>query len=354
MKIGVLFTVYNCEDYLRDCLNPWFELKDEYDIIFSSNSGMFSDYKLLGIPYRNDETLKILSEYDMDFLVTTKGNNLLGEDESRNLCLQYLTKQDCDLIWILDGDEVYTKNQIINILEYIKRNPTPDWYSVNFKNLTIQKNLHLDYTHERIVWNKRHNGINSFYFDNQFVYNDGTLLKDNQGLEIPKSVAHILHNSWLSSDVRSQDKIIYQRYRYCGEDGQRPIHCRCTFEWNDDENKLEFSKPFHECRNVNIPCLHEELSLFCNDFSIDFNRSDNVFNLTKIERNIIGEFEIYNGDTDELIYSVNMDLVKSYNYFIAPPYEIPYDENTNFNSFKIKVFEGGKLIHNEKIHLKLK
>jgi hypothetical protein len=79
-----------------------------------------------------------------------------------------------------------------------------------------------------------------------------------------------------------------------------------------------------------------------------------VFNITKVERNIIGEFEVYNGDTDEHIYSVNMDLVKSYNYFIAPPYEIPYDENTNFNSFKIKVFEGGKLIHNEKIHLKLK
>ena len=63
-------------------------------------------------------------------------------------------------------------------------------------------------------------------------------------MEIPKSVAHIQHNSWLSSDVRSQDKIIYQRYRYCGEDGQRPVHCRCTFEWNDNEDKLEFSKSF--------------------------------------------------------------------------------------------------------------
>ena len=63
-------------------------------------------------------------------------------------------------------------------------------------------------------------------------------------MEIPKSVAHIRHNSWLSSDVRSQDKIIYQRYRYCGEDGQRPVHCRCTFEWNDNEDKLEFSKSF--------------------------------------------------------------------------------------------------------------
>ena len=127
--------------------------------------------------------------------------------------------------------------------------------------------------------------------------------------------------------------------RYCGEDGQRPVHCRCTFEWNDNENKLEFSKSFHECRNVEVPCLHEELSLFCHDLTIDFSRNNNTFNLTKIERNIIGEFEIYNGETDELIYSVNMDLVKNYNYFIAPPYEIPYDDNPNFKSFKIKIFE---------------
>ena len=354
MKIGVLFTVYNCEDYLNDCLSPWFELKDKYDIVFASNSGMFSDYLHLGIPYRNEETLKILSNYDMDFLITTKGKNLLGEDESRNLCLDYLNKRNCDLIWVLDGDEIYTKEQIENILEYIQRNPNYDYYSVNFKNLTISENYHLDYTHERITWANRHDGIKSFYFDNQFIFNDGTLLKDSSGIEIPKSVAHILHKSWLSSDIRTKDKIIYQRHRYNGDDGQRPIHCRCTYEWNEEKNRLEFSKEFHECRGVEIPCLHEPLSIFSTDLTINYSRRNTIFNISKIERPITGRFEIYNGDTNQLLCIHELSLERNINYFIAPPHEIPYDLQENFNSFLIKIYEFNKLIHNEKIHLKLK
>ena len=105
MKIGLLLTVYNCENYIKDCLNPWFEIKDKYEVIISANSGMFSEYHTLDIPFRNKETLKALSEYDIDFLITTKGKNLLGEDESRNLCLNFLNKQKCDLIWVIDGDE---------------------------------------------------------------------------------------------------------------------------------------------------------------------------------------------------------------------------------------------------------
>jgi hypothetical protein len=354
MKIGVLFTVYNCEDYLNDCLSPWFELKDKYDIVFASNSGMFSDYLHLGIPYRNEETLKILSNYDMDFLITTKGKNLLGEDESRNLCLDYLNKRNCDLIWVLDGDEIYTKEQIENILEYIQKNPTYDYYSVNFKNLTISENYHLDYTHERITWTNRHDGIKSFYFDNQFIFNDGTLLKDSSGIEIPKSVAHILHKSWLSSDIRTKDKIIYQRHRYNGDDGQRPIHCRCTYEWNEEKNRLEFSKEFHECRGVELPCLHEPLSIFSTDLTINYSRRNTIFNISKIERPITGRFEIYNGDTNQLLCIHELSLERNINYFIAPPHEIPYDLQENFNSFLIKIYEFNKLIHNEKIHLKLK
>jgi hypothetical protein len=27
MKMGILFTIYNCENYVDDCLKPWFNLK---------------------------------------------------------------------------------------------------------------------------------------------------------------------------------------------------------------------------------------------------------------------------------------------------------------------------------------
>ena len=31
LKIGVLFTAYNCEEYVHDCLNPWFNLKNTFN-----------------------------------------------------------------------------------------------------------------------------------------------------------------------------------------------------------------------------------------------------------------------------------------------------------------------------------
>ena len=51
MKIGLLLTVYNCENYIKDCLNPWFEIKDKNEVIISANSGMFTEYYTLDIPF---------------------------------------------------------------------------------------------------------------------------------------------------------------------------------------------------------------------------------------------------------------------------------------------------------------
>ena len=354
-KIGVLFTVYNCEEYLTDSLNPWFELKEKYDIIFASNSGMFVDYLNLNLPYRNEETLNILNSYDLDFSVITKGKHLLGEDESRNMCLDYLKKKNCDFIWVVDGDEVYTKNQIINILEFVMKNPNYDYYSVNFKNLTIYKNLFLDYTHERIFRTNRHGGIDKFYFDNRFLYNDGTDSLSAMGIEIPKSVAHITHNSWLSYDSRTLDKITYQRFRYCGPTGDLPEDCRCTFEWDSVNDRLKFSENFHTCRGVEIPVLREEGSIYNTDFTINFSRKSNSFGVVKVERDIKSFFEIFNDDTNELIYSGNLSMVRGVNYYIAPSLVFGnFDLQENFYTFKIKVYEHKKLIHNEKLHLKLK
>ena len=92
MKIGILLTIYNCDKYVNDCLDPWFKLKNKYNIVFAVNSGMFADYQTLGLPFRNEKTLELLSEYDLDFQVTTKGTNLLFEDDSRNTCLNFLKR----------------------------------------------------------------------------------------------------------------------------------------------------------------------------------------------------------------------------------------------------------------------
>lgn len=343
MRIGLLLTVYNCENYIKDCLDPWFELKENHEVVIAANSGMFSDYHTLGIPFRNQETLKILSEYDIDFLITTKGKNLLGEDESRNLCLNFINKQECDLIWVLDGDECYTKDQILNILKFIEENPDLDRYEVNFKNLTIEENLFMDYKHIRIVWAKRHDGISHFYFDNQFVYNNGTDTTQTSYINIPKNVAYIKHYSWLSDDSRTKDKILYQRYRYrFGSGRENNEEIRCSYSWNSEKNKLEFNKKFYKHFGEEIPCLHEEISCFSHDFDINYSRTNKCFYITNVQKEMNTHFEIYD-NFNNMVYSTHISLSKDINYFIST-------KNNNI-AFRVKSYIDNLLVHDEKIHL---
>ena len=343
MRIGLLLTVYNCEKYIKDCLDPWFELKENHEIVIAANSGMFSDYHTLGIPFRNQETLKILSEYDIDFLITTKGKNLLGEDESRNLCLNFINKQKCDLIWVIDGDECYTKDQILNILKFIEENPEADRYELNFKNLTIEENLFMDYKHSRIVWAKRHDGISHFYFDNQFVYNNGTDTTQTSCINIPKNAAYIKHYSWLSDDSRTKDKIEYQRFRYrYGPGRENNEEIRCSYSWNSEKNKLEFNKKFYKHFEQEIPCLHEEISCFSYDFDINYSRTNKCFYITNVQKEMNINFEIYD-NFDNMVYNTQMSLSKDVNYFIQT--------KVNNTKFGIKAYVDNYLIHDEKIHL---
>jgi len=354
MKIGVLLTVYNCDKYIDAVLEPWFKLKEKYNIIIAVNTGMFKDYISLGIPYRNEPTLEKLSKWDFDFQVTTKGENLLGEDESRNTCLDYLKKQDCDLIWYLDGDEEYTSNQIENIIDFVVRHPSYDYYTVPFKNLTFKENLFNDYFRESIFRTNRYGGISHYYFDSFLTYNDGTITQQALGIEIPKSVSYVKHYSWLDDDTRSMDKIPYQKWRYVGHDGKLSEDCRCAFEWNQETNKLEYSKSFYQCRQMEIPTLHEELTCFTNDLTIRYSRRQNAFHFERVERNMNVDVEIYDGETNRFLYATRLDMVKDVTYFIGIMPEISFDSDPNFYNFQVKMYENSRLIHNEKIHLKLK
>jgi len=354
MKIGILLTIYNCDKYIDAVLEPWFKLKERYNLVIAANSGMFKDYLSLGLPYRNEETLEKLSKWDIDFQVTTKGTNLLDEDESRNTCLNYLKKHNCDLIWYLDGDEEFTVNQIENILDFINRNQQYDYFTLSFKNLTFQENYFVDYFRESIYRTNRHGGISHYYFDSYLTYNDGTVTQSANGCVIPKSLAYIKHYSWLNDDTRSLDKIPYQRMRYVGANGDLNEDCRCAFEWNQETNSLEFSKSFYSCRNMEIPTLNEELTIFTTDVTIRFARNQNAFHFEKVERNMNVDVEIYDGESGIFLYSTHLDMIKDVTYFIGIMPEIAFDFDPNFYNFQVKMYENSRLIHNQKIHLKLK
>lgn len=353
MKIGVLFTCYNCESYVDDCLAPWLKLRDEYNFVIAASSSMFSDYLKLGISEKNEGTLSKLISKHLDFLVTTSGKNLLDEEANRNLCLDFLKKQDCDLIILLDGDEVYTETQISMIFDVVLSNPEPDGYKVNFKNYTIHKNLFLyEFCHARIFWTKRHGGIEKFHFDNEFFYANDRSLKPVVA-EIAKEVAYVNHYSWLQEDSRSRDKILYQNGRYGGHDGTFPVERRCSFVWNEEQNRLEFNPEYWKNVISQLPVLHEcvEGLPFCFDFELNFNRKNNTVTIDRVSKAQLLKFAIYDEETKS-IYVCDVDAKPGGSYWINPNVDIRYDELENFKKFRIEAYVGDQLVHAEMLHLK--
>ena len=110
------------------------------------------------------------------------------------------------------------------------------------------------------------------------TYNNGKRLEElNNFTYIPKDVAYINHYSWLSTDSRSAEKVIYQNQRYNGPEGKR-----CSF--SIENNELVFNKLFWEDRNIEIPILHEEDNVFSYDFDLTFSRRDNCLYISEIKK----------------------------------------------------------------------
>lgn len=340
MRIGVLLTAYNSENYIDECLEPWLNLKDELDIFIGCNSGMFKDYLDLGFKPNNKKTLSKLVEKNLDFLVATGSKILLDEDTSRNTVLNTM-KKDCDLIWILDSDEFYKEDEIRNILKVISETPQYDWYSINFRNFTLTENLWTDgYCPPRIFRTDRYDGISHFYFDNHIVYNNGEAFDYKPNFSIPRNIAWVKHYTWLESDVRTKEKIKYQNYRFSGG---------CSFEWDEESsNKLKISNIFYESRGIEAPILHEKCDTYSNEFTITFSRIENKFYIQNILKNQSLSFRFYNGETNDLFYQTDLHISIGVNFFCYPGIDFSKIE---LRKFRIEVLSSDKKIHDEFIHI---
>jgi len=345
MKIGLLVTAYNCEKYIKDCLQPWLNLRDTHNIIISANSGMFKPYKDFGFEEKNDVTLKILNDSKLDFLITTSGNNLLDEDSSRNTCLDYLNKQNVDLVWVVDGDEIYTERQILDIIDFIKENENYNSYFVQFKNYTLKYPYFTKgFARETIYKTNVGGGISHFHFDVYITYNNGKTNHDlNKGIYIPKDIAYVEHYSWLSDDSRSYEKITYQENRFSGPEGKR-----CAFTIIDD--KLAFNKEFWENRNLNVPNLNVLHTPYSYDFELSYHQNENTLYIDWITREMNIVIKIFNINNKEKLSKYSMNLIQGIKYYVVPPEWLIND--VNFEGFNIEVWENDNIIHKEDILLK--
>ena len=205
MKIGVIYCCYGNPQHVDNCLAPWLEAKKSHDILIAAVHGQFKEYHDLNIEDRDIEVVNKLANHriskNLDYLYIQNASKILEprlfksddyfednnfiyqtEAEIRNHGLQWLLKQNCDYIWLLDNDEFYTIEQINNIISYIQSddNKFYSWYSIPFKNYIFDgKQWVAGFCPPRIF--KRETiryTLDKCYWDNDFCYrNDSGEIK---------------------------------------------------------------------------------------------------------------------------------------------------------------------------------
>jgi len=254
MKIGLIASGYNCEQFLTDCLAGWKEFKDTSNdqLVCSFIHNCFKENEELGFPLKSsDNTMKVLDDSFKDGFLDYYdiSNKYLNEHQARNVCLNNVLSEGVDYVWTIGLDEIYSCSEITNILKFVKMNPLITWFKVNYKNYVFDGKTWVDgFCPPRIFKTSSHGGLKELYYDDDFVYNDGTDYKAASHLEVPRNLAHIRHMTWLHSNGKA--KVEYQKKRW-GEGG-------CSYSWNYDENKLEFNNNFHEKNRIPLPTLIKE------------------------------------------------------------------------------------------------
>lgn len=342
MKIGIIFSLYGCENYLDRCLSPWIKLRKELNLVLTACNGMYNDFLNYGFQDRSHKSLIKAIGKDFDFLMSTTGDYLWDEQNSKNYPLNYLKDRNVDLIWVVDADEFYTEHDIKKIINFITLNPDPDAYAVHFKNYTIKIPYWIEgFCRETIYWVNRNGGVSDFHFDVFMRYNDGKTINETQNfVRIPKKISHIDHFSWLSDDPRIPEKVIYQNGRFWGNEGER-----CSFFY-DEVKGLDFNQKFYDSRGLQIPILHETLDTHYTEFDLNFSRSNRVIDIINVTTE--GEFKF-------VVYSSNGDLLFESILFIAPGsnYYIYPGDYEELKHFHVIVFRNDMKVHEEKLHLSI-
>lgn len=245
LKFGIAGCFYGCSEYLPEVLKPWFKLKDELNFEITAVNCLFSEYSALGSKNEDHATREIISNHPFDYTFISPVPQI--EKAARNSVLSYLLYKRVDFVWILDGDEFYTEQEIRNIVSYVEKNKDKYWFSINFKNYILDGKKWIDgFKPPRIFSNILPLKIDQFYLDNDIVYAGNIDYKSLSTLDIPKEEAHVKHMTWLNKNGKK--KIEYQ-IKHFGS---------CSYKWNEEKQELEFDLDYHKKFNVPIPEIRED------------------------------------------------------------------------------------------------
>ncbi len=248
IKIGLLLCSYASENYIDQCLESWLKFDN---VVISVTSCPFINFE----EQDNHKNMEKLYDYQnkgkIDSIYTTYMP--IKECEARNYPLQRLISLNCDIIVLVDVDEIWTVQEIQNLIDYINKTPQFCWYKVEYKNLIFNKNTYITGFDPARVFRVNYNNWNIDYElyqcidDNDFNYlSKHGLIRDKW---LPHTIIDIkicnpLHYSWLNND-RSRRKIEYQKRR----------NWNTSFNWNYEKNCIEFNEIYYKDKNK--PILHK-------------------------------------------------------------------------------------------------
>jgi len=262
MKIGVIIPLYNAKDLISRCLEAWKVIKDEgqYTVKIFCIDGRFNEYgEETSPPNSTDGTVDLLKAYKESKIIDDyilAGGGLL-EHDIRNLGLNQCKASDCDILWNVDSDEFYTPLDIRQIIKYIEKKTLVAYFKIHFKNLVFNSNTWVDGFCPPRIWRVKHGNLtlNRFHWDNDCYYRENGSVYDIGDkllghLAIPKSVAFITHETWLSNE-RSKLKCLYQEKHFAHGAG-------CGFKWDEEKNRLVFNLDYYKKTGQSLPELHTD------------------------------------------------------------------------------------------------
>lgn len=267
-KMGVIFCCYGNPEYVKDCILPWINLKQKYNIKIAAVHGQFKEYHDMGIPDDDKDTMfKLMRIYNtglIDHLFIKSIDEGIGgevyktESELRDECLQALLKDGVDYVWLLDLDEFYTEKQIETIIEYINRedNLFYTWFSIPFKNYLFDgKQWVSGFCPPRIFRANNYNNLyklDKFYWDNDIQYlgyldTVDISYKDLPNKSIPENLLSqgIKHLTWLHSN--GEKKCAYQEKHFNGI---------CSYKFDKEKGELYLNPDYY--KDKPYPTIHKD------------------------------------------------------------------------------------------------
>lgn len=232
MKIGIIYTAFNTEEYVDESLAPWVDAREAklggHEFVICAVSLPFAGFDT----GPRDQTQYILRDcldtQSIDHLITEPEN--IPETTARGMALQWLRGQGCDVSWMVDSDEFYDLGQIERILSFVETRPDVAWFRLCLKNYVFDNQTYLTepFTPPRVHrLDLGGYAAHSFSQDNDVVYG-GRITRDLKPQEafasvtVPKGVAWMRHLSWMNDD-RARRKQAYQVTRWG----------RSDFAWDD-------------------------------------------------------------------------------------------------------------------------